>query len=244
MAKRVGTWWIRDGLDARREEAQGFGSTLELLTDFDWTEDHGDANVLQKDFVETSGYAEKVDQVDIMFMCTHGSYDRDDSSTWGHAFKTGEPRPRDKVRTSDDIDWGKWDLEYFSSHACRLLYHSSTNSIGRWIPAFKRLHYMFGFHTVSRSGDVQKARGGKFALYAAVHLHWYFRQFFPSYTLRAAWKQANVEVEGPDIEWAYLRANGETSSGEWVSTYNEKLEVSEPDDPVNNRTFYRARGTC
>ena len=121
MAKRVGTWWIRDGLDARRDEARGFGSTLDALNDFDWTEDHGDSDVLKRDFVETSEYTEKVDLVDVMFMCSHGSYDPDDSSTWGHAFRTSDGR----VRTSDDIDWGKGDLELFSSHACRLLYHSS-----------------------------------------------------------------------------------------------------------------------
>ena len=44
MAKRVGTWWIKDGLDARRVEAQGFGEVLELLSTFNWTQDHGDAN--------------------------------------------------------------------------------------------------------------------------------------------------------------------------------------------------------
>ena len=96
--KRVGTWWIKDGLDARRIEAQGFGEVLELLSAFDWTQDHGNENVLKKDFVETSNYSEKVDKVDIMFMCSHGVYDPDDSSTWGHAFATSggsvtTPRP-------------------------------------------------------------------------------------------------------------------------------------------------------
>jgi hypothetical protein len=232
MAKRVGTWWIRDGLDARREEARGFGEVLSALSTFDWTQDHGDANVLKKDFVETPSYSEKVDRVDLLFMCTHGS-------EAGHAFLTYDGR----VRTSDEIDWGKWDLEYFATHACRLLYHSSSNSVGRWIPAFKRLHYMFGFHTPSFSGTAQKKRGSKFALYAAFHLFFPI-PWFPSYTLRAAWKKANVEVEGSGVEWAYLRANGETSSGQPANTYNEKLQVGEPRDPTKNRTFWTARGTC
>jgi hypothetical protein len=233
----VGTWWIKDGLDARREEAQGFGAMLNMIPGFTWTQDHGDANVMRKDFVETSSYSEKVDQVDFMFMCSHGSYDPDDASTYGHAFRTHDGT----VNASNDIDWGKWDLEYFSSHACRLLYHTSTNSVGRWIPAFERLHYMLGFHTPSYSGSTQKQRGSKFAIYAAFHI---FFPFFPSYTLRAAWKKANVEVEGSSVDWAYLRANGETYSGEWISTYNEKLQTTEPKDPVQNRTFYTARGTC
>ncbi len=236
--KRVGTWWIKDGLDARRAEAQGFGEVLELLSSFDWTQDHGDANVLKKDFVETADYSEKVDQVDLMFMCSHGVYDPDDSSTWGHAFATSSG----SVSSGDTIKWGKWDLEYFSSHACRLLYHSSGNSVGRWISAFKRLHYMFGFHTPSYSGTTQKKRGSKFAVYAALHL--FFPWFFSGYTLRAAWKKANVEVEGSSVKWAYLRASGKTSSGQWVSTYNEKLQTAEPKDPVKNRTFYTSKGSC
>ena len=51
MAKRVGTWWIKDGLEERRTEARGFGEVLDCLSSFSWTEDHGDNNVLKKDFV-------------------------------------------------------------------------------------------------------------------------------------------------------------------------------------------------
>lgn len=238
MAKRVGTWWIRDGLNARRDEAQGFGEILDLLSSFDWTQDHGDSAVLKKDYVETSGYSEKVDMVDLMFLCTHGQYDPDDSSTWGKKFATSDG----SVSSGDSIKWGKVDLEYFSTHACRLLYHSSSNSVGRWISAFKKLHYMFGFHTPSYSGTNQKKRGSKFALYAALHL--FFPWFFSGYTLRTAWKKANVEVEGSSVKWSYLRASGKTSSGQWISTYNDKLQTTEPKDPVNDRTFWTAKGSC
>ena len=100
---------------------------------------------------------------------------------------------------------------------------------------------MFGFHTPSYSGTVQAARGEKFAFLAALHL---FFPFMPAYTLREAWKQANVEVEDDDVRWAYLRANGETSTGEYVSTYSETLETSEPKDPKNNQSFYTANGIC
>ena len=242
MAKRVGTWWIKDGLDDRRKEAQSFGDVLDNLSSFNWTQDHGDSNVLRKDFVETTNYTEKIDQVDLMYMSSHGSYDPDNATTWGHAFMTSDG----SVHTSNTIDWGKSDLEYFSSHACRLLYHTSFNSVGRWIPAFKRLHYMLGFHTPSHSGKNQKDRGSKFAMYAAWHL------FFPpgmpffqsSYKLRSAWKKACCETEGSSVRWAYLRANGNTPSGAWVDTYNERLEISEPNDPVNNRQFWTANGSC
>ena len=237
MAKRVGTWWIRDGVEDRRREAQGFGEILELLPDFDWTQDHGDSDVLERDFVETPEYNEKVDLVDYMFMCTHGSYNPWDSTTWGRAFSTWDGT----VNCAEDIDWGKWDLEIFSSHACKLLHHSSDSRVWRWIPAFKRLHYMFGFHTDSFSDPPQAERGKKFAIYAALHL---FFPWFSGYTLREAWKKANVEVEGSSVEWAYLRTSGDSSSGSWVNTYHEQLQVGEPTDPVSHRTFYWSKGTC
>lgn len=242
MAKRVGTWWIRDGLNARKKEARSFGDVLETLSSFSWTQDHGDGAVLKKDFVETAGYSEKVDRVDLLYMCSHGEYDRDDSSTWGRGFWTSDG----VVRSTDSIDWGKSDLEYFASHACKLLYHASGNSVGRWISAFKRLHYMFGFHTVSHSGTNQEDRGGKFALRAAWHLFPLFHLLFPhvSYNLRHAWKKACVETEGSSVKWAYLRANGKATDGTWVNTYNERLETTEPKDPTNSREFWTARGSC
>ncbi len=243
MSKKVGTWWIKDGLDDRRKEAQGFGEMLNHLSSFYWTDDHGEEDVLRKDFVETQNYIERVDNVSMMYMSSHGSYDPDNSSTWGKAFCTSDGT----VTTSDSIEWGKSDLEYFSSHACKLLYHSSSNSVARWVSAFRKLHYMFGFHTVSHSGKGQKDRGSKFALYAAWHL------FFPagilfmpsSYTLRAAWKKTCILTEGDDVKWAYLRANGRPiANGPWVDTYNERLEVAEPADPVVDREFFSASGSC
>jgi len=241
MARNAGTWWIRDGLDDRRDEAQGFGSALDNVPGFNWTTDLGDSNVLQKDFVETPNYTEKVDQVDVMFMCSHGVYDKNNSSTWGRAFATSSG----DVTDSASIDWGKNDLEIFSSHACKLLYHSSSNEVWRWEPAFKRLHYMFGFHTVSYSGKGQRDRGKKFATNAVAHIILKLLGFsFPAMTLRDAWKKANIEVEDSSVKWAYLRTSGNNDSGQFVSTYSETLEPTEPNDPVSNRTFYYLNGTC
>jgi hypothetical protein len=61
----------------------------------------------------------------------------------------------------------------------------------------------------------------------------------PQYTVRDAWKMANVAVEGSNVEWAYLRA---TAPG--ADTYNEKLGTTEPADPVTNRSFWTAHGSC
>lgn len=227
MARRLGSWWIKDTIDGRRIEAQGFCSLLDSISGFDWTQDHGDSNVLEKDFVETANYSEKVDQVDAVMMSSHGN--PNEFSVWDG-----------RVSTWDTIDFGKGDLEIFATHACKLLEHTNTNSVGRWIPAFKRLHYMFGFHTSSFSGGNQKWRGMWFAMYAA-YLYYVFGL---SYTLREAWKKANVLVEGSSVKWAYLRCTGTDSQGNSASTYNEKLRTTETKDPTHNRSFWTAKGTC
>jgi hypothetical protein len=224
MARSVGSWWIKDGIDGRRIEAQGFASLLDPLSGFEWTHDHGDGAVLKKDFVETPSYTEHTDEVDAIMMSTHG---------WTDGFLTSDG----DVRTSDDVNFGKVDLEIFATHACDLLEHSNAHPVGRWIPAFERLHYMFGFHNSSYSGGGQDPRGTYFAMYAA----WLERVLgISSYTLRDSWRLANTLVEGSGVQWAYLRATSPTAD-----TYNEKLTTSEPSDPVvGSRTFWTNRGSC
>ena len=224
MARKIGSWWIKDGIDGRRIEAQGFASLLDTLPGFEWTEDHGDSAVLEKDFVETANYTEKVDTVDALQMSSHGN---------PNAFSVSNG----SVSTSDTIQFGKSDLEIFATHACDLLEHTSTDSVGRWCPAFSRLHYMCGFHNSSYSGGGQNSRGTYFAMYAA-WLH-SVCSFFPQYTVREAWATANILVEGSDVEWAYLRA-----TGDGANTYNEFLTPDEPADPTVNRTFWTAHGPC
>src|SRR5688572_10858631 len=100
MARRIGTWWIKDGIDGRRLEAQGFGQWLDGLEAFSWTQDHGDDDVLEKDFVQTDAYSEKSEQVDALMMSTHG---------WTDGFLTDDG----SVTTGDTIQFGKSDLEIF-----------------------------------------------------------------------------------------------------------------------------------
>ena len=95
--------------------------------------------------------------------------------------------------------------ELFATHACALLEHTSSNPVGRWIPAFQRLHYMLGFHNSSYSGGGQDSRGTWFAMYAA-WLH--FTSFFGGWDIpaREAWAEANEIVENSSVQGAYLRA--------------------------------------
>ena len=62
MARTLGSWWIKDGKDGRRLEAQGFASTLGALSQFDWTEDHGESDVLESDFVIAAGSTQRPDR--------------------------------------------------------------------------------------------------------------------------------------------------------------------------------------
>lgn len=227
MAKYVGSWWIRDGIDGRRLEAEGFASTLGGLSQFDWTQNHGESDVKESDFVTTTGTTQRSDLVDAMQMSSHG---------WTDGFLVSGG----SVTTSEAIDFGKNDLEIFATHACDLLEHSASHPVGRWIPAFQRLHYMLGFHNSSYSGGGQNSRGEWFAKYAAWFyygpLSWIFTIDIP---VREAWAEANEIVEGSSVQWAYLRA-----SAPGIPTYNERLREAETPDPVSNRSFWTARGTC
>lgn len=226
MVKRVGSWWIKDGIDGRRLEAEGFASTLGSLPQFDWTENHGESDVLESDFVTTSGATQRTDSVDALQMSSHGN--PNEFLVWGGS-----------VTSSEAVDFGKSDLEIFATHACDLLEHTASNSVGRWIPAFQRLHYMLGFFNSSYSGGGQNSRGTWFAFYAAYFFYrplLFLRFDMP---VREAWAEANEIVEGSSVRWAYLRAEAANAP-----TYNERLREAEATDPVTNRTFWTASGTC
>ena len=225
MPKYTGSWWIKDGIDGRRLEAQGFASTLGGLSQFDWTHDHGDSAVQEADFVTSGGGSQHSDLVDAMQMSSHGN--PNSFSVWGGS-----------VSTSEAVDFGKNDMEIFATHACALLEHTSSNPVGRWIPAFQRLHYMLGFHNSSYSGGGQDSRGTWFAMYAA-WLH--FTSVFGGWDIpvREAWAEANEIVEGSSVQWAYLRAEAPGAA-----TYNELLREAETTDPVSNRSFWTNRGNC
>jgi hypothetical protein len=160
------------------------------------------------------------------------------SHGWSGGFATSDGW----VRTSDAIDFGEEDLEVFATHACKLLRHTSSDSVGRWINAFERLHYMLGFHSNSFSGGGQDARGSYFAWYAAIGSFGLFGG--GALPIRRAWDKANTLVEGSNVEWAYLRCDGTDRQGNPANTYNERLLPNEPVDPVRDRTFWTARGTC
>lgn len=227
MVKRVGSWWIKDGIDGRRIEAEGFAETLAGLSQFDWTENHGDSGVIESDFVTTAKVTQRSDSVDALQMSSHGN--PNGFSVWNGS-----------VSTSDAVDFGKSDLEIFATHACDLLEHTATNSVGRWIPAFERLHYMLGFFNSSYSGGGQDDRGKWFARYAAYFYYWPLSFLFKiDMPVREAWAEANEIVEGSSVRWAYLRAEAPGAP-----TYNERLRAAEATDPVSNRTFWTANGTC
>lgn len=227
MVKRVGSWWITDNIDGRRIEAEGFAETLAGLSQFDWTENHGNSGVIESDFVTTAKVTQRSDSVDALQMSSHGN--PNGFSVWNGT-----------VSTTDAVDFGKSDLEIFATHACDLLEHTATNSVGRWIPAFERLHYMLGFFNSSYSGGGQDDRGKWFARYAAYFYYWPLSFLFKiDMPVREAWAEANEIVEGSSVRWAYLRAEAPGAP-----TYNERLRAAEATDPVSNRTFWTANGTC
>lgn len=129
------------------------------------------------------------------------------------------------------------DGDVLVSYACGLLEHTPENPVGRWIPAFDRLHYLLGFPGPSYSGGGQDPRGALLAAYASGLRDTFAGAF--DLPVREAWAEANELVEGPDVQWAYLRATSPEAN-----TYRERLGAEEPDTPASDRSFILALGTC
>jgi hypothetical protein len=98
-------------------------------------------------------------------------------------------------------------------------------------------HYTFGFHNVGSSGGGQDRRAALFDAYAA-DLSDTFSGLFDM-SAREAWAEANELVEGPDVQWAYLRATSPT-----LNTYEARPGETEPTDLGSDRSFFTGRGSC
>jgi len=98
-------------------------------------------------------------------------------------------------------------------------------------------HFTFGFHNPCPTGAGPDQRAALFATYAA-GLSDTFTGLFEM-PAREAWAEANEILEGPGIEWAYLRSTSPSHN-----TYGVRLREAEPTDLGTERTLFTARGSC
>ena len=125
-----------------------------------------------------------VDAVDLCYYTNHGNPN-------GFCFNSHHD---DEFLHYSEARWGDQDLEWIVLDACRCLrlVHDGKSVWARWGPAFRGLHYIFGFDTVAHDSP---SRGELFATYISL-----------GFTIRQAWIKACQDTEPSSVWTAYLRA--------------------------------------
>jgi hypothetical protein len=190
----VGVEWVNEyhgrmpNLNATDDSAEGFYNILG--EDLGWTRvfDYGNDAAWEMDFEKSTvggwDFA-YVDNVDFALFCGHG-----DSS--GFYFGTNhdgnfiDPYKLDHT----EAEWGDKDLEWIAIATCYTLAESGVYE--RWGPAFKGLHAMFGYATLS--DDV--ADGQRFAEY--------LRDRRETWSIGDCWMNATWDIQGSDVYGAAL----------------------------------------
>jgi hypothetical protein len=221
----VGVEWVQkyNGLQGNlsntKAQAEGFLNTLAATRGFNW----GDDLAWDQDFEEagrglptTGTDSTWVDSVDFVYFSGHGSADE---------FYFGTSND-DGATKSSETRWGNQNLEWIALDACNVLARDSVFDRWGW-PVFGGLHMILGFHTTA--GD-EANRGRLFAQY--LNAGW---------TVREAWIRCCQDTEGPERQWAYLRAHAPG-----CDTYNDHWwgRGATSNDPVNPTNLFYARGAC
>jgi uncharacterized protein DUF6345 len=220
----IGIEWVLDyhgsgNLSNTRAQAEGLYNTLSGVRSFNF----GNDLAWDQDFEEqgvgspvTGDDAVWVDNVDIAFFSGHGN-------SSGVSF--GRKDRDDGAAKNTDVRWGNKRLKWIALDACEVLQWPGV--FDRWRNAFRGLHYMLGFHTLS-SDESKRGR------YFAENLN-------KGWSVRNAWIRACQDTEGSHREWAYLRADGagtDTFNDHWIG----KGFVSP--DPSNPTSLFYLRGSC
>jgi hypothetical protein len=179
--------WIGNDLSWTDDSAEGFYNIL--VHSLGWTGvfDRGDGDAWEMDFEKPTvggrdhAYA---DDVDFAFFCGHGSPGR----SW---FGTDHDGDGDNSFMLDytEAEWGDKDLEWIALATCETLAEDGVYET--WGPAFRGLHAMFGYATVSY--DV--ADGLVFAEYLRDHRSW---------SIGDCWVNATCDTQPPWYQGAAL----------------------------------------
>jgi hypothetical protein len=196
----VGTEWIgtSQGLSGSRDNANGFVQGFRsrgVHVSFNF----GDHAAWERDFKMNSrgGNATNyADNVDLLFYTGHAN---------GNGFTFPGNRD-DGWLTYPDAGYGMNDLEWMVIAACGPLQRMSdgVHVFDRWGPAFRGLHILMGYATVS--GD-NRVEGEKFSRYLLQD----------RMSMRQAWAKTATEVQSSSVIYSYMVPLG---SG-WISNFND-----------------------
>ncbi|MCF2146847.1 SprB repeat-containing protein [Desmonostoc muscorum LEGE 12446] len=166
----------------------------------------GDFSAWERDFKEsTLGGNDRnyVDDVDLVFYTGHAN---------GNGFTFSSSQDDGFLDIPSEGRWGDRDLEWIILAACGPLQAVEGGvSISRLFPAFKGLHILNGYSTVSNDNTDE---GRLFANYI---LRSPFLWWFNPLKIREAWAQTAVDVQPSSVYYGFMGVYG--SGG--VSSYND-----------------------
>ncbi len=104
----------------------------------------------------------------------------------------------DHQLAASDAHWGEGLLNWIVIHACNTMMNNFAWTV--WCSAFRGLHQMFGFHSLTEGSD--PPLGSRFAFWLSWEL-----PIIGTLDMRSAWRQACSECFGSDVEYAMIYAN-------------------------------------
>lgn len=226
MAK-IGVEWVKNyhgrasNLTNTKPQVEGLYNNLSGTKAFNW----GDDLAWDRDFEEQGAGSPSsgtdqiwADTVSIAMFSGHGN-------TAGFLFGIAD---KDNGNTAPtEMRLGNKNLEWLILDACNVLERDNLNVFNRVKPAFKGMHYILGFDTVT--GD--EAHRGE---YMADYLD-------DGDRVRDAWRKTCQETEGSDTNYAYLRAD---SAGTDTFTDHWWGKGSVSADPSGSMSFFYLRDSC
>ncbi len=200
----VGTEWVGTSMGLSGSSANANGFLARFLFDnifgggntflrFNW----GDYNAWERDFKDPAFGGDDnhwVDNADAVFYT-------------GHASQNGWSFPGthdDGFLNYTEARYGNnVDLEWLTIAACGPLQVGSAGSrwYQRWGPAFHGLHLLCGYQTITYDNTVE---GGKWASYMV-----------NGWTVRQAWMQTGIDVQGATERVAVMGVIGPSGSSNW-----------------------------
>ncbi len=212
----AGTEWIGEsqGLSGSSGNAGGFASRFAshgaTTLRFNW----GDASAWERDFKDPSQGGNDsvwIDNVDVAFYT-------------GHANANGWTFPGSKddgFLHYNEARFGNNDLEWLTVAACGPLQpgNSPNRWWQRWGPAFKGLHLLCGYQTVTYDNTVE---GKKWA-----------RKMLNGKPVRQAWMETGIDVQGPSEIVAVMGVFGPNGVSNWNDHYHGKGSVGPDISNVN-----------
>lgn len=204
----AGTEWVGTSMGLGGSAANANGFLVRFLLDnlfnggstvprFNW----GDYNAWERDFrdpVFGGDDGNWVDSVDVVFYT-------------GHANDNGWSFPGthdDDFLNYTEARYGNnYNLEWLVIAACGPLQAGSAGNLWyqRWGPAFRGLHLLCGYQTVTSDNTVE---GTKWADYMV-----------RGWTVRQAWMQTGIEVQGASERVAVMGVIGPSGSSNWNDHY-------------------------